>query len=408
MKKVFTLVFVFVLALSLVACGGLKTTEHEVQIPQGDSDIKVGLVLSGDENSGATEAFYQGVLAMKEELGLSDHQIVIKRNIPGTEKAYNAAADLADQFCDIIFSNSFSHEEYMVRVATEYPDAQFCQAGGVGAATCGLENMHNYFYDVYESRYVSGIVAGLKLNEMIEKGEITEEEAKMGYVGTFTSAEVISGYTAFYLGARSVCESVTMDVKYIGSLAKEELEKDAVNELAAGGCVLISHHTDTDSVAIACEELGVPVVGYHTSMLETAPTCALTSAAVDWAHYLTFAVKSVMDGTKIPVDWSEGYGEGGVKITELNSTCVAEGTDEAVATAEDALKNGTLKVFDSSAWTVGGETITTTVDEGLEESYHGLEYIKKGAFWESLYASAPAFSFRIDGITELNQIYFGE
>ncbi len=408
MKKVISIVLTFVLALSLVACGGSETTQPETQLPEGDSNIKVGFVFIGDKNDGYTYAHYQGAMAMKEELGLTDNQIVIKWNVPASEKAYDAAVDLADQCCDIVFANSYAHEEYIIRAAIEYPDTMFCQTGGYQAATCGLENMHNYFNAVYESRYVSGIVAGMKLNEMIEKGDITPEGAKMGYVGTFTSAEVISGYTAFYLGARSVCESVTMDVTYTGSWSDQDLEKKATEELIAGGCVLISQHTDTAGVASACEAAGVPIVGYHISMLETAPNWALTSAAIDWAPYLTFAVKSVMDGTEIPVDRSEGYAEGAVMITELNESCVARGTSEAVAAAEEALKNGALKVFDISTWTVGGETINTTATEELNESYHGLEYIVDGAFQESTLASAPAFSFRIDGITELNQAYFGE
>lgn len=405
MKKIFVLFFTFVLTLSLIACGGSKSTQSEEQVVLGDSDIKVGFVLNGDEDDANTYAFYQGVLAMKEELGLTDHQIVVKWNVPVGEKAYSAAVDLADQFCDIVFSNCSGHEEYMIRAAIEYPDVQFCQAGGKQAATSDLKNIHNYYYTVHESRYVSGIVAGLKLNEMIEKEEITPEEAKMGFVGTFSSPDVISGYTSFYLGARSVCDSVTMDVKYTGSWKDKGLETEAVEELITGGCVLISHHTDTNTVAIACEEAGVPIVGYHVSLNEVAPNCALTSASVDWATYLTFAVKSAMDGTEIPFDWSEGYAEGAVKITELNKTSVAKGTEEAVATAEESLKNGSLNVFDTSTWTVGEEQIITTATEEWFDSYQGLEYIKNGAFQESTLRSAPAFSFRIDGITELNEAY---
>lgn len=402
MKKAMALLLVLALALSLAACGGSETVQDDVSSNSENDGIKVGFIYIGDENEGYTYAHYKGALEMKEELGLSDDQIVIKWNVPENEKAYDAAVDLADQGCDIIFASSFGHEDHIIQAAEEYPDVQFCHATGYQAASSGLDNMHNYFNAVYESRYVSGIVAGMKLNEMIENGEIKADEAKMGYVGAFPFAEVISGYTSFYLGAKSVCESVTMDVKYVGSWADQALEKEAAEALIAEGCVLISQHADTTGAASACEAAGVPIVGYNISMIETAPNWALTSASIDWGPYVTFAVKSVMDGTPIPTDWSEGYAEGAVKITELGS-CVAEGTKEAVEEAEEALKNGTLKVFDTSTWTVDGKTITSTAGEELEETYHGLEYIKDGTFQESTLASAPAFAFRIDGITELNE-----
>lgn len=361
-------------------------------------NIKVGFIYIGDENEGYTYAHLAGALAMKETLGLSDEQLLFKWNIPESEQAYDAAVDLAENGCDIIFANSFGHEGYIMQAASEYPDVQFCHATGYQAAMSGLDNMHNYFTAIYESRYVSGVVAGLKLNEMIANGVITEDEAKMGYVGAFSFAEVISGFTSFYLGARSVCPSVTMEVQFTGSWANQALEKEAAEALMANGCVLISQHADTTGAASACQPAGVPIVGYNISMIETAPDWALTSASISWAPYVTYAVQCVLNGEEIVTDWCGGYNEAANRITELNDKAVAEGTADYVAQVETAIKNGELHVFDTATWTVNGETLTTY-------EKNGVEYISDGYFHESEYASAPAFDIKIDGITWLNEAY---
>mgnify|MGYP002528421831 CR=1 FL=1 len=194
-------------------------------------DLKVGVIYIGDENEGYTAAHMKGIDEMEEKLGLDDSQIIEKTLIGEDEGCYDAAADLADQGCQIIFANSFGHETYILEAAGEYPEVQFCHATGTQAASSGLSNMHNYFTNIYEARYVSGVVAGLKLNEMIEDGTVKEDACKMGYVGAFPYAEVISGYTAFYLGAKSVCPSVTMEVKYTNSWASFDLEKECADAL---------------------------------------------------------------------------------------------------------------------------------------------------------------------------------
>ena len=261
--------------------------------------------------------------------------------------------------------------------------------------------MHNYFTSVYESRYVSGVVAGLKLAELYGK----DTDAKIGYVGAYSYAEVKSGFTAFYLGVRSVCPNVTMEVKYTGSWADQALEKETAEALIADGCVLISQHADTTGAAAACEANEIYDVGYNVSMLDAAPNYALTSASIKWAPYYTYAVESIINGETIDTDWCQGYADGAVWITDLGSA-VAEGTEEAVEAAWASILDGSLHVFDTSTWTVDGETITTTATDELADTYHGVEYINEdGYFMESELASAPAFAFVIDGITELNQVY---
>ncbi|MDD7414159.1 MAG: BMP family ABC transporter substrate-binding protein [Eubacteriales bacterium] len=382
MKKLVSLALILTLVLVGMFAG---TASAEVT----KDTIKVGLILLHDENIGYDEIHLNGFMDMVKNLGLTEDQYVIKYNIPENELCYDAAVDLAEAGCNIIFADSFGHESYMLQAATEYPDIQFCHATGYQAATSGLKNMHNFFSAVYESRYVSGVVAGLKLNEQIEKGEFTADEAVMGYVGAYPYAEVISGYTAFYLGARSVCPSVTMKVQYTNSWADMAMEQEAASALISQGCKLISQHADTTGAPTACQAQGVPCVGYNVSMISVAPDSALTSAAVVWAPYYNYAVNCLINGEEIATDWCKGFSEGATEIKELNEKVVAAGTAEKVAEVEAALKDGTLHVFDCSTFTVDGKTLTDA----------DSQYIWDGYFHESELASAPSFDFIIDGIS---------
>ena len=392
MKKIVSLVLVLAMALICSAAfaeGGIPADQ-----------IKVGYIYIGDENEGYTAAHYEGAKEMMAELGLSEDQVIIKWNIPETEEAYDAAVDLAEAGCNIIFANSFSFESYVIQAASEYPDVQFCHATGFQAASCGLSNMHNYFTSIYEARYVSGVVAGLKLNAMIADGTITEDTCKIGYVGAFPYAEVISGYTSFFLGVRSVCPSATMDVKFTISWASYDLEKEAAEALVAQGCVLIAQHADTTGAPTACQALGVPCVGYNVSMNEVAPDSALTSSSNNWGIYNTYAVKSVIDGTPSDVDWCQGLAQGAVLITELNEKTVAEGTAEKVAEVEAAIIDGSTHVFDTATFTVGGEKLEDLIASNADYAKYEA-YVSDGYFHESELASAPAFDIAIDGITML-------
>ena len=391
---------------------GLASASAEVAA----SDIKVGMICIGDENEGYSANHINGLLRAMESLGIAKEQVIFKYNTPETEAAYEAAIDLAEQGCNIIFANSFGHETYISLAAEEYSDIEFCHATGTTAMNAGLENFHNYFAAIYEARYVSGVVAGLKLNEMIEAGKITADAAKMGYVGAFPFAEVISGYTSFYLGARSVCPSVTMEVRYTNSWGDMALEKETAEALIANGCVLISQHADTTGAPTACEAAGVPCVGYNISMIPAAPNSALTSSAVNWAAYYGFAVKNVLAGTAFPADWSAGYVDGAVAITELNAATVPAGAAEKVAEVEEALKAGTLKVFDVTTFTVpatdngsyavdaeGHLTNAFATDTNGDWVADANEVVVDGAFLESSVQSAPYFSMIIDGITAVTE-----
>lgn len=404
-KKALSIILTAVMAVGMMTgCGAQASDGSSSADGNGaaDSDFKVGIMYIGDENEGYTAAHMAGIDGMMENLGLDDSQVIEKTNIPEDESAYDAAVDLAEQGCDIIFANSFGQESYVIQAATEYPDIQFCHATGYQAASSGLPNMHNYFTNIYESRYVSGVVAGLKLNEMIDNGTITEDKCKVGYVGAYPYAEVISGFTSFFLGIRSVCLSATMEVKYTNSWADMSAEAEVANALIADGCVLISQHADTTGAPSACEAAGVPCVGYNVSMISVAPNTALTSASIDWSVYYTYAVKCAMDGEEIETDWCRGFAEGADKLTELNDKVVAEGTAEKVKEVEDQIIDGSLHVFDTSTFTVGGKSLEDAIAEGGEYADYA-DYVSDGYFHESELASAPSFAIIIDGITSITE-----
>ena len=406
MKKALSMLLVMGLTVSMLAgCGGSDASDSgnaadtNTAGSEANADFKVGVIYIGDENEGYTEAHMAGVDEAMKALGLSEDQLIEKTLIPEDESCYDAAVDLADQGCNIIIGTSFGHESYLIQAAAEYPEIQFCHTTGYQAASSGLANMHNAFTNIYEARYVSGVVAGLKLNEMIADGTITEDTAKIGYVGAFPYAEVVSGYTSFFLGVRSVCPTATMEVQYTNSWADMSLEAEVATQLIADGCVLISQHADTTGAPSTCQEKGVPCVGYNVDMTSVAPDSALTSAANSWGVYYTYAIKGAMEGTAIDTDWSKGYSEGAVYITPINEAAVAEETAEKVAEVEAALKDGSLHVFDTSTFTVEGSSIEDLIAEGGD--YAGYtEYVSDGYFHESELISAPAFDLRIDGITE--------
>ena len=377
------------------------TTEEPVSL-QG---VKAGFIFLHDENSTYDLNFLNGAKAACEAMGV---EYLTKTNIPEGQECYEAACDLADQGCTFIFADSFGHEDYMIQAAKEYPNVQFCHATGTKAHTEGLANFHNAFASIYEGRYLAGIAAGMKLNEMIEAGTITADEAKMGYVGAFTYAEVVSGYTSFYLGAKSVCPTVTMEVTFTGSWYDETAEKEGANKLIENGCVLISQHADSMGAPTACETAGVPDVSYNGSTVAACPNTFIVSSRINWAPYFEMAIQNTMDGTAIPTDYVGTIATGSVQLTDLG-TAAAAGTQEAIDAAKAELEAGTLHVYDINNFTVNGaklESYQADVDSDAEfQPDH--EVITDGYFNESGdgLRSAPYFDVRIDGISLLDEAY---
>ena len=416
MKKFLALLLALVMVFALAACGEPETEETtpagEETTPAGETagvakeDLKVGFIFLHDENSTYDLNFINAANAAIEELGLTEDQYEFRMNVPEGQECYDAAAELAEDGCDFIFADSFGHESFMIEAAREFPEVQFAHATGTRAHTEGLANYHNAFASIYEGRYLAGIVAGLKLNEMIDNGEITADQAKMGYVGAYTYAEVLSGYTSFFLGARSVCPSVTMDVTFTGSWYDESAEREAANNLINGGCVLISQHADSMGAPSACEAAGVPNVSYNGSTAANCPETYLVSSRIDWTPYFVYAINCVINGEPIDADWTGTIETGSVVLTELGEN-VAEGTQEAIDEAQAALLDGSIHVFDTSTFTVEGETVTSFMaDVNTDENNEGdTEVVHDGYFSESEFRSAPYFTLQIDGINLLDTAF---
>lgn len=427
MKKIISLLMAALLAsLGLVGCGqtvpesseqstapdiALAATAQaestqlaQPETQQTDTDaspFQVGVILIGDENEGYTYAHIEGVEQAKQTLGLEDSQVTYKYHVAEDESCYDAAIDLVAQGCDIIFANSFSHESYLLQAAMENPEVQFCHATGVMAAVSELDNFTNYFSNIYEARYVSGVVAGLKLQEMLAEGTITDPY--VGFVGAFPYAEVVSGYTAFFLGVRSIVPDAHMDVQYINTWAGLTEEAEAANALMARGAVMLSHHTEATGVASAtqaAQDAGAAVycVGYSIEMSAVAPTAWLTSAQNTWGAQYTNLIGLAMEGQSLAHDYAYGYAQNGVQISALGQSCTEDMT-ETVADVIAALQAGELHVFDTNSFTVNGETLTS-YDQCY--GFEGVEMIWDGYFHESELISAPLFDIRIDGITELS------
>ena len=414
MKKFLAIVLCVLMALALVACTGSGDNKPDdgSKPVEGADKLKIGVILVGDENEGYTYAHIEGFKKAMEACGITEEQVTWKYVIPENAECYDTACDLADSGCNIIFSNSYGHQSHMVQAAEQYPDVMFVPATGDTANVCKLANVVNIFPYTYESRYVSGVVAGMKLKELMDNGTVTDPY--IGYVGAYPYAEVVSGYTAFFLGIRSIVPEAHMDVMYTSSWFDLNKENETAKALMARGCVIIGQHADStgapSAVQAAFDEGKVAYsIGYNVDMLKVAPTAALTSAQNNWSVLYTKVLKAFIEGTEIAHDYTAGYNENGVMISELGSSC-APGTAEKVEEVIASIKAGTLHVFDTSTFTVNGEKLESHEFDfsTMNADYSAVQYpgekinvITDGYFHESVYRSAPYFDLKIDGITEL-------
>ncbi len=393
MKKFLAILLASLMVLGLVGCSSSNGEKSD--------SLKAGFIFLHDENSTYDLNFINAAKEACEALGI---EYVLKTNIPEGQECYDAAMELVDEGCDIIFADSFGHEDFMIQAAKENPDVQFCHATGTKAHTEGLDNYHNAFASIYEGRFLAGVAAGMKLQEMIDNGTITADQAKIGYVGAFTYAEVISGYTSFFLGVRYIVPEATMEVTFTGSWYDETAEKEGANKLIQNGCVLISQHADSMGAPTACETAGVPNVSYNGSTQDVAPNTFIVSSRIDWAPYFTYAIECVRDGKAIDTDWTGTIATGSVKLTDVNANVAAAGTAEKLAEVQAMLEDGSLEVFDASTFTVDGQNLSSYMaDVDTDTAYTpDTEVIENGAFHESKFRSAPYFDIQIDGITLLD------
>ena len=414
MKKILAILMAIAMVFSFAACGTKKDGGNDTE-----KKLKVGFIFLHDENSTYDNNFMTGAEEACKKMGV---EIIKKTNIPEQNACYDAAADLVDKGCTVVFADSFGHEDFMIKAAKEFPNVQFCHATGTKAHTEKLANYHNAFASIYEGRYLAGVAAGLKLNEMIAAGKFDAKDAKMGYVGAFTYAEVISGYTSFYLGAKSVCPTVTMDVQFTGSWYDEALEKEAATKLINNGCKLISQHADSMGAPTACETAGVPNVSYNGSTVSACPNTFIVSSRINWEPYFEYMIKCVQDGKAIDTDWTGDLGTGSVVLTDVNGQAAAANTQAEIDKVKAQFDAGTLHVFDVNNFTVtvdaakklnvnakvdaNGHLTSYMADVDTDANYTAdTEVVKDGYFHESEFRSAPYFDVQIDGITLLNFDY---
>ena len=382
------------LIAGLAACGGK-------QEPGRASHLKVGLILLHPAASSTYDKnFREAFEAAQKELGF---QAVIKENIDEDDICQTTAEEMAEQGCNVIFADSFGHEDYMIAAAKNYPNTYFCHATGVKAATENLPNFFNAFASIYEGRYLAGVTAGLKLKALYGD-DITDAEAKIGYVGAHPYAEVKSGYTSFYLGVKSVVAKATMEVTFTGSWYDESKEKDAAEILINRHCTLISQHADSYGAPNACEQARIPNVSYNGSTLEQCPNTFLVSSKINWKPYYIHAIDCFLNGGGLEKDYVGSFATGSVELTPFSPNC-AEGTEAYVNNVKQELLNGTRHVFDVNTFTVGGAAPTeASVKPHPVFTFNppeGTQFLKNGYYNESVYRSAPSFDVDIDGITIL-------
>ena len=393
MKKIFSLLLALTMIFALAAVSAPAAS--------AETTVKAGFIFLHDENSTYDLNFINAAKEACEKLGV---EYLFKTGIPEGQECADAAEELIDEGCNFIFADSFGHEPFLLQVAKAYPEVQFCHATGTQAHTAGLDNYHNGFASIYEGRFLGGVAAGLKLNEMIEAGTITPEQAKVGYVGAFPYAEVKSGYTSFFLGVRYICPSATMEVTFTNSWYDPTLEKEGATKLINNGCVLISEHADSMGAPTECEANNVPFVFYNGSAADACPNTFIVASRIDWAPYMEHAMTCTANGEAIEADWTGTLATGSVKMTEINENAAAAGTAEKLQEVEAKLASGELKVFDTATWTVGGQTLTeylADVDD-MGDFQPETNVIADGYFHESEYRSAPYFDIDIDGITNID------
>lgn len=439
MKKFITMLLTAVMAVSTLGlftgCKGGDDGANEVTFPKVESatftqfdelevksDFKIGLICLHGETSTYDKNFIDAFKAACSTLGLSDSQMVIVTDIPEGAECKTKALELADAGCKAIFANSFGHDPYMKQAAAERPTVQFFHATGVSAHVAPvLPNYHNAFASIYEGRYLAGVAAGLKIKEMAENNKLVAKNfdennnVKIGYVGAFTYAEVVSGLTSFYLGVKSQYSNVVMDVQFTGSWYDEAGEREAANTLIDRGVALLSQHADSWGAPNACENAGIPNVSYNGSTIKNCPDTFIVSSKIDWTYYFKWIIASVGTDANvpaIPTDFAGGLGESCmVAMSNLNGDVMAQGTLDVLKNVRTQLMNGSLKVFDCSKFTVKGANLTEyladldgdyTGDTNVIKTENGVTYFAES---DPAFRSAPYFDIQIDGIDFLNTKY---
>lgn len=370
-------------ALSLVAFATLAGCDSNT-----NDELTVGLITLHDENSTYDKNFIDAFKAACEAEGVKG---LLKTSVPETTDAYDKATDLVESGCKFVFADSFGHEDHIIKAAKENPDVQFSHASGNKAHTSNVANFHNAFASIYEGRYLAGVAAGMKLQSMIEANPATSK--KIGYIGAYTYAEVISGYTSYYLGVRSIVSDAKMDVTFTGSWYDEAAEKSAAETLISNGCSIISQHADSWGAPTACETAGVPNISYNGSTESRCPNTFVISSKINWEPYFRYCFQQVKAGKSIDTDWTGELGstlyDGSVALSEAGKKGAASGTEAKLNEVAGKLRDGSLKVFDTSSFTVSGKAVKDSMK--VDAQGHLTSY-KADVNFDEAYTLIPKLS----------------
>ncbi len=413
MKKYTAVLLTVIMALSLCGCGSTKSLfgkntgkEKQSTSEVNSTDMKIGFLFPSDTEASDTASRLEGIYKMQEETGLSDQQIIIKESVKKA-KCQEKIDELVEEGCGIIFSINSAFEDNVIKAAKKYPEVQFCQEGGKKAEKSGLSNMHNYDTRLYEAYHVAGLIAGMKLNHLLDKGDISASECVIGFVASKKTAKTASCINAFYLGVERVCSQSSILVRYVGQSGVYDADGKCARQLIAAGAKMMAQYTATTAVAAVCVENDIPLVGNDVNLISTAPKAALTSAVSDWSIYYSYAVKCIQKGKTISTDWTAGYAQGAVVVSKLNDEHIADGTVEKVAELEKNLREGKAKVFNTEKFTIEGSSLETLFQNSSKYKKY-KSYIKDNNFQESMKQSAPVLDSLIDGITVSTQNYLSE
>ena len=427
MKKTKLLLSLSSVALlaGLTACGSVKGAEYKA-----GTTVKVGLICLHDAASTYDKNFIDGLNEAAKNLGTKVEFTTdcLLTGVNEDEHCYDAAKDLVKKGCNVIFADSFGHQDYMLQAAKEWPTVQFCHATGTNAKTSNLKNYHNAFASIYQGRYLAGYAAGLRL--IADQYDLLSPEdfpaTKVGYVGAYPYAEVKSGYTAWFLGVRAALEDtevdpakVTMDVRFTNSWYDPSAEQTAAKALIDGGAKLISQHADSMGAPGECETNNIPNVTYNIETKTNCPNTYLAYSRINWAPYYENVVKSVFDGKDVDgeknsnwtgtvvtnsVQYNVNWDNVVKNVPALGKELILATLKLAFETEEAQIKLGTKQVFDTSKFTVKGARVTTYLADtdgdfkGDTEAITTDETTGITYFNESFHCSAPYFDLDIDGI----------
>jgi basic membrane protein A len=400
-RKILSLLMTFCMVFSLTSCGrGGKVvdmvtndTGEKTEVSQNSDtakkaadtnkagmktiskdELKIGVLYIGSasETSGYTYAHEIGIQGMANNIGLSDNQIVRKESVSDSdEKAIKAALqDCVDKKCNVIFTTSWGYMNQTEEFAEKYPDIYFANATGY---LSNGKNFTNYFGRIYQTRYLSGIVAGLKT-----------KTNKIGYVSAMgtDNSECTGGVDAFAIGVESVNKAAKVKVAVTNSWYAPDDEKKASDALIAAGCDVLAQHCDTTAPQEASQDNGTWSIGYNSDMSKETPKATLTSVIWNWSAYYTSYISSIINASYDGKNYYGGMKENLVSLTELSSLCESDTADK-IKEAKENIISGKFGVFDGVLKTNTGKTVgkegktldDVTITGKINWYYHNVSLI---------------------------------